>query len=138
MITGIVIAAVVFAIITYFYLAMKKLKNTPMAPDSDKIKVLTEQNFNHQMKKGVILIDFWASWCAPCKMMVPVLNELSELLPANQSIGKIDVEKFPALAAKFNIRGIPTMILFQDGKEINRFVGMKTKDFLLKEMAKVG
>jgi len=138
MITGIVIAAVVFAIITYFYLAMKKLKNTPMAPDSDKIKVLTEQNFNHQMKKGVILIDFWASWCAPCKMMVPVLNELSELLPANQSIGKIDVEKFPTLAAKFNIRGIPTMIMFLDGKEINRFVGMKTKDFLLKEMAKVG
>ena len=138
MITGIVIAAVVFAIITYFYLAMKKLKNTPMAPDSDKIKVLTEQNFNHQMKKGMILIDFWASWCAPCKMMVPVLNELSELLPANQSIGKIDVEKFPTLAAKFNIRGIPTMIMFLDGKEINRFVGMKTKDFLLKEMAKVG
>ena len=138
MITGIVIAAVVLAIIAYFYLAMKKLKNTPMLPDSDKIKVLTEQNFNHQMKKGVILIDFWASWCAPCKMMVPVLNELSELLPANQSIGKIDVEKFPTLAAKFNIRGIPTMIMFLDGKEINRFVGMKTKDFLLKEMAKVG
>jgi thioredoxin 1 len=137
MITGIVIAAVMLAIITYFYLAMKKLKNTPMAPDSDKIKVLTEQNFNHQMKKGVILIDFWASWCAPCKMMVPVLNELSELLPANKSIGKIDVEKFPTLTAKFNIRGIPTMILFLDGKEVNRFVGMKTKDFLLKEMAKV-
>jgi thioredoxin 1 len=138
MIPGIVIAAVVLAIIIYFYLAMKKIKNIPMAPDSDKIIVLTEQNFNHQMKKGVILVDFWASWCAPCKMMVPVLNELSEQLPSNKSIGKIDVEKFPALAAKFNIRGIPTMILFLEGKEINRFVGMKTRDFLLKEMAKVG
>ncbi len=138
MITGIVIAAVVFAIITYFYLAMKKMKNTPMAPDSDKIKVLTEQNFNQQTKKGVILVDYWASWCAPCKMMVPVLNELSEVLPANKSIGKVDVEKFPALTSKFKIRGIPTMILFKDGKEMNRFVGMKTKDFLLKEMAKIG
>ncbi len=137
MITGIVIAAVVFAIITYFYLAMKKMKNTPMAPDSDKIKVLTEQNFNQQTKKGVMLVDYWAAWCAPCKMMVPVLNELSELLPANQSVGKVDVEKFQSLASKFNIRGIPTMILFKDGKEINRFVGMKTKDFLLKEMSKV-
>lgn len=137
MIAGIAIAVVVFALITYFYLAMKKLKNAPMAPDSVKIKVLTEQNFNQQTKKGVILVDFWASWCAPCKMMVPVLNELAELLPANKSVGKVDVEKFQSVASKFNIRGIPTMILFKDGKEINRFVGMKKKDFLLNEMSKV-
>ena len=76
MITGIAIAAVVFGIITYFYLAMKKLKNIPMAPDSDKIKVLTEQNFNHQIKKGVILIDFWASWCAPCRAANPKMVKL--------------------------------------------------------------
>jgi thioredoxin 1 len=137
MIPGIFIAVVVFTIIIYFYLAMKKMKNAPMAPDSAKIKVLTEQNFNQQTKKGVMLVDYWASWCAPCKMMVPVLNEISESLPANKSVGKVDVEKFPALASKFSIRGIPTMILFKDGKEINRFVGMKTKDFLLKEMGKV-
>ena len=137
MITGIAIAAIVFAIITYFYLAMKKLKSAPMAPDSEKIKVLTEQNFNQQTKKGVILVDFWASWCAPCKMMVPILNELAEVLPANKTVGKVDVEKFQSIASKFNIRGIPTMILFKDGKEINRFVGMKKQDFLLNEMNKV-
>ncbi len=137
MIAGIAIAVIVFAIITNFYLAMKKLKNAPMAPDSERIKVLTEQNFNQQTKKGVILVDFWASWCAPCKMMVPVLNELAELLPANKSVGKVDVEKFQSVASKFNVRGIPTMILFKDGKEINRFVGMKKKDFLLNEMSKV-
>jgi thioredoxin 1 len=86
---------------------------------------------------GVILVDFWASWCAPCKMMAPVLNDLAEELTGNKTVGKLDVEKYQNIAAQYKIRGIPTMILFQDGKEINRFVGMKSKEFLHKEISKV-
>lgn len=137
MTTGIVIGIVVLAIIVYFYLAFQKLKNIPVVADNKKIKILTDQNFNQQIKKGVILVDFWASWCAPCKMMAPVLNEVADGLTGNKAVGKVDVEKQQLIASKFNIRSIPTMVLFKDGKEINRFVGIKSKDFLLKEITKV-
>ena len=137
MTTGIVIGIVVLAIIVYFYLAFQKLKNIPVVADNIKIKTLTDQNFNQQIKKGVILVDFWASWCAPCKMMAPVLNDVADGLTGNKAVGKVDVEKQQLIASKFNIRSIPTMVLFKDGKEINRFVGIKSKDFLLKEINKV-
>jgi thioredoxin 1 len=137
MTTGIVTGIVVLAIIVYFYLAFQKLKNIPVVADNIKIKTLTDQNFNQQIKKGVILVDFWASWCAPCKMMAPVLNDVADGLTGSKAVGKVDVEKQQLIASKFNIRSIPTMVLFKDGKEINRFVGIKSKDFLLKEINKV-
>jgi thioredoxin 1 len=133
-----IIGVVIFTFLAYLYFAARKMKNTPMVADSTKIKVLTDKNFNHQIKSGVILVDFWASWCAPCKMMAPVLNEVSEELNGNYYIGKLNVEQYQAISVKYNVRNIPTMILYKNGKEINRFVGIKSKDFLLKEMAKVG
>ena len=133
-----IIGVAVFAFVAYLYFAVRKMKNVPMVADSAKIKVLTEKNFSQQIKSGVILVDFWASWCAPCKMMAPVLNEISEELSGNNYIGKLNVEQYQAISARYNVRNIPTMILYKNGKEINRFVGIKSKDFLLKEIAKVG
>jgi thioredoxin 1 len=127
---GIALAA--FA--AYLYYTVRKIKNMPVVSDHQKIKQLTDQNFNQQIKKGVILVDFWASWCAPCKMMAPVLNEVSAALTDNKSVGKVNVEIARTVASQYNIRSIPTMILFRDGKEVNRFVGIKSKEFLLKEM----
>ena len=137
MITGVVFVTVILGFFVYAYFSMRKLKNSPAVADSPKIRNLTEQNFNQQIRKGVILVDFWASWCAPCKMMARILNELAEDLNGNGSVGKLNVEQYQAIAAKYKVRGIPTMILFQDGKEINRFVGMKSKEFLHKEIGKV-
>ena len=133
-----IILTVILALVAYLYFAMHKMKNMPVVADHKEIRQLTDQNFNQQIKKGVILVDFWASWCAPCKMMAPVLNELADDLTGNKTVGKLDVQKYQAIAAKYKIRGIPTMILFQEGQEINRFVGMKSKEFLLKEISKVG
>ncbi|NWJ52404.1 MAG: thioredoxin [Bacteroidetes bacterium] len=113
------------------------MKKTPVVEDSDKIKRLTDQNFEHQIKSGITLVDFWATWCMPCKIMAPILNDLSEVLTGNASVGKLDVDKNKAASAKYGVRSIPTLILFKNGKEINRFVGVKTKDFLLKEIQKV-
>ena len=84
-----------------------------------------------------MLVDFWAAWCGPCKMMAPILNDLSEELDGNNSIGKLNVEQYQSVSASYQVRGIPTMILFKDGKEINRFVGIKTKAFLLREITKI-
>jgi len=122
--------------ITYMFFAYKKIKNTPETETHSAIKELTDQSFQSQVKTGVTLVDFWASWCMPCKMMAPVLNETAEALGSKAKIGKLDVDSNQASSARYGVRSIPTLILFKNGKEINRFVGVKTKDFLLKEISK--
>jgi thioredoxin 1 len=114
--------------------ARKKNKKNAKVADSDKIITLTDKNFSQQIRNKRVLVDFWAEWCGPCKMMAPILNELAEELPEGQAVGKLNVEEYQSMAQKFQVRGIPTMILFENGKEINRFVGVKTKDFLKKNM----
>jgi len=122
--------------ITYMFFAYKKIKNTPETETHSAIKELTDQSFQSQVKTGVTLVDFWASWCMPCKMMAPVLNETAEALGSKAKIGKLDADSNQASSARYGVRSIPTLILFKNGKEINRFVGVKTKDFLLKEISK--
>jgi thioredoxin 1 len=135
MIPTIVLVLLVFAAaFGYMAYTYRKMKNTPLEADSEKIKTLTDKNFQNQIKEGVILVDFWASWCMPCKMMAPVLNEMANELGEGRHIGKLNVEDYQTVSAKYNVRGIPTMILFKNGKEINRFVGVKPKDFLMKQL----
>ena len=122
---------------SYMYYTFKKIKNTPEVEMHSAIKELSDMNFAAQVKTGVTLVDFWASWCMPCKMMAPVLNETADALGNTATIGKLDVDANRAASAKYAVRSIPTLILFKNGKEINRFVGVKTKDFLLKEIRKV-
>ena len=127
-------AILIFA--AFVYWNFRKMKNMPMVADHKNIKNFNDQNFKQHIKAGVILVDFWASWCAPCKIMAPVLNDVADELTGNKRVGKVNVEVARAVSAKYNIRSIPTMILFKDGKEINRFVGVKSKEFLLNEIAK--
>jgi thioredoxin 1 len=135
--TAIIIVGVVVLIIGGLYLmARNKLRNIPVVEDNANILTLTDKNFDHQLKNKTVLIDFWASWCAPCRMMAPVLNEVSDSLSGNAYVGKVDVEKYQSIAAKYQIRNIPTMILFKNGKEVNRFVGMRNREFLLQEINK--
>jgi len=134
--TFIIIAVLMAAFIGFRYFAMAKMKNTPLVADNEKVLTLTEQNFQQQTKGKLVLVDFWASWCAPCRMMAPVLNDVASELNGNSHVGKVDIQQYQSLANKFKVRNIPTMILFKNGTEINRFVGIKSKEFLLKEIAK--
>lgn len=132
--TTYLIIFLVLSVVAFFYFSSKRITKFAEQPVNEKITNLNEANFQHKTKKGIVLIDFWASWCMPCKIMSPILNELADEIDSNASVCKVDVEKEQNLAAKFSVRNIPTLILLKNGQEISRFVGVKQKDFLVKQI----
>ncbi len=107
----------------------------PIGPESTKIKHLTANTFNQYVKGGICIVDFWAEWCMPCKLMMPVLNELAE--KTNYKIYKVNVDQQQALAARFRIKSIPSLLIFKNGKEVKRIIGVKNKEYILKEIEKL-
>lgn len=136
--TGLVVAGTIVLVLSgLIIMARARMKNIPMVDDHRNILTLTDKNFQHQTKNRLILVDFWASWCAPCRMMAPVLNEVADELNGDSHVGKVNIEQFQSLAQKFHVRNIPTLILLKNGKEVNRFVGIKNKEFLLQQINKI-
>lgn len=131
-----IIGGLIIGFVVLQFVARSKMKNTPMVDDHEKIMTLTDKNFQQQTKNKLVLIDFWAGWCAPCRMMAPVLNDVASELSGNQFVGKVNIEQYQSLAQQFKVRSIPTLILLKNGKEVNRFVGIKSKDFLLQQIQK--
>lgn len=99
---------------------------------NDVIKQLSDENFEEHVVKatGPVLVDYWAEWCAPCKMMEPVLLELSGDYKGRLQIAKVNIDHAPDTTAQYNIRGIPTLMLFRDGKNLGAKVGAITKSEL--------
>jgi len=98
--------------------------------------VLTKDNFNQSIESGVSLVDFWAPWCGPCKMQLPIVEELATELEGKATIGKINVDDQPELAAQFGVMSIPTLILFKDGQPVDKMVGLQSKDALKAKIEK--
>jgi thioredoxin 1 len=135
--TLIITGLILTVIVTLNLLARYRMKNIPVVEDHEKILKLTDKNFQHQTKNRLVLIDFWASWCAPCRMMAPVLNNVADELTGHSYVGKVNIEQYQSLAQKFQVRNIPTLILLKNGTEVNRFVGIKNKEFLLQQINKI-
>lgn len=89
-----------------------------------KLIHLEKEDLNKEISKGVCLVDFYADWCGPCKMLAPILEELD----GNLTIIKINVDKREDLAKEYNVMSIPTVIFFKEGKEVNKFVGFREKE----------
>ena len=98
---------------------------------------LNKDNFEKSIANGVALVDFWAEWCGPCKMQLPIIEEFSGEMEGKATIGKVNVDEELELAQSFGIQSIPTLILFKDGKPVKKLVGLHSKEALYKEVNQV-
>jgi thioredoxin 1 len=92
---------------------------------------VTDQSFKNEVEtSGTVLVDFWAPWCGPCKMIAPVLEELDKEMSDKLKIVKVNVDVNPDTAARFGVMSIPTLIVFKDGQPVDKVVGFQPKDSL--------
>lgn len=103
---------------------------------SRRVQELDDQSFASTIEKGVVLVDFYADWCGPCKVIAPVIEALAEELEGKVTIAKVDVGQAETTTSSFGITAVPTLIIFRDGKEVRRFTGMTMKGQLLEALQK--
>ena len=103
---------------------------------STKALEITKDNFENKVLKAErpVIIDLWAEWCMPCKMIVPTLNEIANDYKGKIDIAKINVDEYPELATDLSVMNIPTLIFFKDGKEKGRLTGVNTKEYIEKKI----
>ncbi len=94
---------------------------------SDLVAHITDADFPQTVSQGVTLVDFWAPWCGPCRMIAPVLDELAEELKDKITVAKVNIDENPQVAGQFGIMSIPTLIVFKDGKPVNKMIGGQPK-----------
>ena len=99
------------------------------------LKKLNNHNFQNEIieNTGIALVDFYADWCGPCKMLSPIIDEIAEER-TDITVGKVNVDENNSLAAKYNVMSIPTMIIFKNGKEQARVIGVRPKEDILTEL----
>lgn len=118
------VVGIFIMLVAYSYSKMKKASNVAA---SKNLLHLTDQNFKQTIASGLALVDFWADWCMPCKLLAPTMNEIADEFQGRVKVGKLDVDSAKQTAAKYGVSSIPTVILFKNGKEIKRFVGVKPR-----------
>ena len=114
----------------------KNLKNYDFSKHSENLVILNDNTFLHKISGKIALVDFWAEWCQPCKIQAPIVNELADEFAENKKVAicSLNVEQNQKIAAKYQIRNIPTIIIFKNGKEVQRIVGLKPKTYLKKQI----
>ncbi len=95
-----------------------------------------DNNFDEEVLKSDIpvVVDFWAEWCGPCRLVAPIVEELSEEYNGRVKFGQLDVDSSPGIASRYGIRSIPTLMIFKNGEEVGRLIGARPKNHLVKEL----
>jgi thioredoxin 1 len=95
---------------------------------SDKVRTFTDSNFDQETKQGVVLVDFWAEWCGPCRRLGPTVEAIAGDFDGRATVAKMNVDENPNVPGRFAIRGIPTLLLFKDGQLTETMVGLQSKE----------
>jgi len=105
------------------------------ATSNHAVRELDESTFDAAVAAGTVLVDFWAPWCGPCRMMGPALHELAAEAGGDVTVAKVNVDDAPHLAARFRVQAIPLIVVLRDGREVTRLVGLQSKDSLRRAVA---
>lgn len=101
--------------------------------------VITDQNFEAEVLKSEkpVLVDFWAVWCGPCQMQGPIVEEVAKAMEGKAKVGKLNVDENPAMAQKYGVMSIPTLMIFKNGTVVRQFIGVTSKEMLMGELNKL-
>lgn len=110
-----------------------------MAELSDNLLTITDQNFETEVLKSnlPVMVDFWAEWCGPCKMIAPIVKEIADEYSGRLKVGKLDVDAYGSIAQRYRILSIPTVMFFKNGEVVSTMVGAAPKKELVKHIDKV-
>jgi thioredoxin 1 len=105
---------------------------------SERVREVTDNSFEQEVLQSEkpVLVDFWAAWCGPCRMLAPTVEAIAEQYSESAKVVKLNVDDNPATAEAYGIRGIPTLILFSDGKEVDRVIGASSKESISRMIEK--
>lgn len=109
---------------------------TPLSTADVHPIIITDRNFAEEVESSPlpVLVDFWAAWCGPCRMIAPVIEKLAQELSGKARVGKLDVDQNQITAARFRVQSIPTLLVFKDGREVDRIVGAQSKEAILRRL----
>lgn len=119
------------SVLTIIFLSLLSIYSCNKCGSADKnIVTLTSDNFSQTISKGVVLVDFWATWCRPCQIQGPIVAELAGKYKNKLIVGKIDIDQNRDLAGTYDIQSIPTLMIFVNGKPVETLVGLRSKEAL--------
>lgn len=117
-------------------LTVTSCKTGNKGSNSENIVTLNTGNFDNEIAKGIVMVDFWATWCMPCKAMAPVIDEIADQAKGKIKVGKVDIDANAELANRYQVQGIPNIIIFKDGLPVENLVGIQSKETLIQALEK--